>query len=108
MGGLDPAWALRWLLSLMYLLGVQGRRRFDSGMWDVCNGAAREAKEGRKESHKNIITCNMHTNGFIVVHGGFPGWGIAWQHVPGLPLLPVRCAWGRLFKNMVRAVGTYP
>ena len=30
----------------------------------------------------------MHKNGFIGVHGGFLGWGIAWQHAPGLPLLP--------------------
>ena len=24
----------------------------------------------------------MHKNGFIGVHGGFLGWGIAWQHAP--------------------------
>ena len=55
---------------------------------DARDGAGREAKEGRNESHKNIIAYHMHKNGFIGVHGGFLGWGMAWHHAPGLPLLP--------------------
>ena len=31
----------------------------------------------------------MHKNGFIGVHGGFLGWGIAWQHAPWPPMHPV-------------------
>jgi hypothetical protein len=38
----------------------------------------------------------MHKNGFIGVHGGFLGWGMAWHHAPGLPLAPCGAV-GRLF-----------
>ena len=31
----------------------------------------------------------MHENGFIGAHGGFLGWGIAWQHAPWSPMHPV-------------------
>ena len=46
--------------------------------------AGREAKEGRRESHKNIIAHKIKNADKRLHFGpwGFLGWGIAWQHAP--------------------------
>eukprot|EP00966_Prymnesium_polylepis_P227299 5259462-Prymnesium_polylepis.1 len=60
------------------------RRCFDSGM--RVTAPPGEAKEGRREAHKNIISYSTRENGFIGIHGGSLGRGYAWQHAPLSPL----------------------
>jgi hypothetical protein len=57
---------------------------------DACDRAAREAKEGRKESHKNIIAHDMYKKGSL----GFKGVPVVGDvHGSIHPDLPALLGW---------------
>ena len=57
--------------STSYQLSHSGSQLMKARDMYSRDGARREAKEGRHESHKNGIAHKMQINGFIRVHGGF-------------------------------------